>query len=297
MISIIGSGRVGSAVAFLIASEGLDNITLLNKTKSKAFGEALDLANAIPRNSPMQITGTDNYDDVKDSDVVIITASAAIYQNSRTEMLSEQKLMIKSIQKKLKENSPNSKFLMVSNPLDVLTYLFQKDYFPSQQVIGVASSLDSARFRLLLARELNVNQSEIKGAAVLGEHGDSMVPVFSLAKKGEIPVLELLKDVQVQKITTDLKNYWKILRAHKSRSVFGIAKNVYDIVKALKTKSEFSIPAAVLLEGQYGINDVCMGVPITISSDGTQKIQEINLANSELLALKQSSEAIRKFLV
>jgi len=199
---------VGSAAAFLIASNSLDDIVLVNRTKKKAIGEALDLSNTIPENSSISILGTDDFAETKNSDIVIITASTGVYTANRTEMLSEQVKMIREILKKIKEHTPDSIILMVTNPLDILTYIFQKEgNFPSEKVFGIASSLDSSRFKLLLAKNLGAKLSEISGALVMGEHGDSMVPIFSRAKMNQTPVLEILNENQIKEITQGVRGY------------------------------------------------------------------------------------------
>jgi len=296
LISIIGSGRVGSAIAFLAASTSLDDIHLVNRHKDKALGQALDISSAIPADSKISVVGTD-YSDIRNSEVIVISASTETYLTSRTEVMSEQIKMIRDIAKKIKKYAPDSKILMITNPLDVLTYVFQKEINLSrQQVIGVASSLDSARFRYLLARELITTQSEIKNALVLGEHGDSMVPIYSIAKWQDTPVLELLDDKKVEKITRDLRFYWKDIRKLKGPSFFGIAKNTVDIIKSIINNEEILIPASVLLNGEYGLSDVCMGVPVRINKCGLINIEEIKLTKSEHSMLCASADAIRKFI-
>jgi malate dehydrogenase len=296
LISIIGSGRVGSAIAFLAASTSLDDIHLVNRHKDKALGQALDISSAIPADSKISVVGTD-YSDIRNSKVVVISASTGTYMTSRTEMMSEQIKMIRDIAKKIKMYAPDSKILMITNPLDVLTYVFLKETnMPREKVIGVASSLDSARFRYLLARELITTQSEIKNALVLGEHGDSMVPIFSIAKWQDTPVLELLDDKKVEKITRNLRYYWKDIRKLKGPSIFGIAKNTVDVIKAIIKNEEIYTPASVLLNGEYGLSDVCMGVPVRINKDGLKNIEEIKLEKSEHNSLYQSAEIVRNYI-
>jgi len=217
---------------------------------------------------------------------------------SRTDMLSEQITMVRDIAKKIKRYAPNAKVLMVSNPVDVLNYIFQKETgFPRENVIGVASSLDSSRFRYLLARELKVKSSQIKNALVLGEHGDSMVPIFSVTKCNNKPVLELLNNSQVDKITRELQNYWKVLRKFKGPSIFGIAKNTVDVIRSIIKNEELSISASVMLDGEYGFSDICLGVPIQIDKGGRMKIQEIGLEKSEMESLNKSANVVRNFLL
>jgi len=296
LISIIGSGRVGSAIAFLAASTSLDDIHLVNRHKDKALGQALDISSAIPADSKISVVGTD-YSDIRNSEVVVISASTGTYLTSRTEMMSEQIKMIRDIAKKIKKYSPDSKILIITNPLDVLTYVFLKETnLPREKVIGVASSLDSSRFRYLLARELITTQSEIKNALVLGEHGDSMVPIFSIARWQDKPVLELLDDKKVEKITGDLRFYWKEIRKLKGPSFFGIAKNTVDIIKSIVNNEELYTPASVFLNGEYGLSDVCLGVPVRINKDGIKNIEEIKLSKYECNLLCHSAETIRKYL-
>ncbi len=297
MISIIGSGRVGSAIAFLAAATSLDDIHLVNRHKDKALGQALDISNAIPSESPFSVIGTD-FSEIKNSEVVVISASTAIYMEGRMEMLPDQVSMIRDIAKKIKKFTPDSKILVVSNPVDILTYIFQKETEMSRQcVMGVASSLDSSRFRYLVSKELKVKSSQITNALVLGEHGDSMVPIFSVTKCNNKPVLELLSDSQVDKITKDLRDYWKVLRKFKGPSIFGIAKNTVDVIRAIIKNEELSIPASVMLDGEYGFSDVCLGVPVQIGKEGMIKIQEISLNKYEKDSLIKSAEAIRDYLL
>lgn len=295
MLSIIGSGRVGSATAFIAASNSIDDIQLVNRHKEKALGQAMDISNAIPENSSISVNAAD-YSEIKNSDLIVISASTGTYTANRVELLSEQVKMIKNIAKQVKQFASSAKVLVLSNPVDVLTYYFQKESgFPREQVLGIASSLDSSRFRYLMATELKTNQSEIKNALVLGEHGDSMVPVFSKARWNEKPVLELLSDEQVHKIKGDLIFYWKILREYKGPSIFGIAKNTFDIIKALVKNEEISVPVAVLLEGEFGLSDVSLGVPAIITKEKLT-IQEITLENSELNSLHKSAYAIKEYI-
>lgn len=297
MISIIGSGKVGSAVAFLICSQGLDDVVLVNRTKSKAIGEAMDLSNTIPKNSSITIEGTDEYSKTKNSQIVVITASAATYTNSRTEILNTQLKMLEQIKKNLEQFTPNSLIFMVSNPLDVLTYHFIKNStFSAQKVIGIASSLDTSRFRLLIAKKIGVKASEISGALVLGEHGDSMVPIFSRTKYKKTPILDILSNNQIKEIKYELVNYWKTLREYKSRSVFGISKHVYDVIFSIKNRKQISIPSSVFLDGQYGESDVCIGVPTLIDHKGLVKVNTIKLSKDELNSLHYSADVVRTYI-
>lgn len=295
MISIIGSGRVGTAIAFLCVSNALDDVLLINRTKSKAIGESLDIANAIPSTSKFSIRGTDDYSQLIGSDIIVITASAKGYSKNRTENMMSQVIMIKEIAEKIKQYCPSAIILLVSNPLDILTYFFQKETgFPRFKVIGVASSLDSSRFRYFISEKFSVPQVSITNALVLGEHGDSMVPIFSGVYVNGNSLLSMADSRDP--ITNDVRNYWKTLRNYKSRSQFGIAKNTYDVINTIINAKELLIPASVVLEGEYGENNVAMGVPIEINQNGISEIQKIELDEVESALLKESSSIIRNYI-
>lgn len=295
MITIVGSGRVGTSVGFLCVSNGLDDVLLVNRDKKKALGEALDVASAIPANSKFTIRGTNDFSQTSGSDIVVITASVGIYMKDRTENIVLQVKMIKEIAQEIKQHCPSAIVLIVSNPLDVLTYFFQKESaIPRFKVIGIASSLDTSRFRYLISETLSVPQSSISNALVLGEHGDSMVPVFSGVTVGGNPLFSMIDSRD--SITDDVRNYWKKLRNFKSRSQFGIAKNTFDVIDSIIHKKEIIIPASVVLEGEYGEHDVAMGVPVKIDQNGISEIQKVKLDDTESSSLKKSSEKIRNHI-
>ena len=267
---------------------------LLNRTKSKALGEALDISNAIPKNSDITIRGTDDYSEITNSDIIVRTASTGVYLKNRNEMIDEQVKMIKEIGKKIKKYCPSPIILIISNPVDVLTYFFQKETnFCKNNVIGIASSLDSSRFRYLLSKKIGVKQSQISDALVLGEHGDSMVPIFSKVKIKEKNVREIIDSKQKEDISREIRDFWKSLRNLKSRSQFGIAKNTYDVMESIIKNQTISFPASILLEGEFGEKNVCMGVPIKITSEGKIEIQSIDFDESEQKLFKLSAETIR----
>lgn len=295
MISIIGSGLVGSSLAFLCASNSLDDIVLLNRTKSKAIGEALDISNAIPETSDFTIHGTDNYLEITNTRIIVIAASTGVYLKNRHEMIGSQIKMIKEIGKQIKQNCASPIVLIISNPVDILTYFFQKETgFPRNKIIGIASSLDSKRFRYLISKKFGVKNSQISNAYVLGEHGDSMVPIFSKTKIDGKNILEIIDSDQKKEISKEIQNYWKSVRNLKNRSHFGIAKNTFDVIKSIIKDQTISVPASVLLKGEFGEKDVCMGVPVKISSKGIIEIQSLEFDKTEQELFKKSAQTIRK---
>jgi len=297
LISIIGSGKVGTAIAFLCITNSLDDVLFVNRTKSKAIGEALDISNAVPTNSNISIHGTDDFSKISGSDIVVITASTGTYLKSRTEMVDAQVKMIKEIANKIKKYCPSAIILVVSNPLDILTFIFQKEtQFSRNKVIGIASSLDSSRFRYLLSEKLGIKQSQITDALVMGEHGDSMVPIFSKVKINGKNASEILNDSDKKTISTETQDYWKSLRLLKTRSEFGIAKNTFDVIRAIKKNDELVIPASIVLNGEYDEKDVAFGVPVKIDKNGIKEIIEIKLNEQENKLLKISAQTIRNHI-
>ena len=251
----------------------------------------MDVANAIPSTSSFSIKGTDDYSELSGSNIIVITASTGVYLNDRTENIASQVMMIKEIAKKIKQYCPSPIVLLVSNPLDVLTYFFQKETaFSRFKVFGIASSLDTSRFRYLISKKFNIPQSLISNALVIGEHGDSMVAVFSNVMIKNSPLLSMLKNRN--SITDEIRNYWRLLRKYKSRSQYGIAKNTYDVLDTIVNSKELSVPVSVVLAGEYDEKDVAMGVPVRINKNGISEIQKINLDEFEKKMLKTSSKVI-----
>ncbi|WP_067960617.1 lactate dehydrogenase [Nitrosopumilus sp. Nsub] len=292
MITIIGSGLVGTSIAFLCATNELDDILLIDHTKNKAIGESLDITNSISSTSKYSINGTDDYSKLTGSRIVVITASTKTNLKNRTENMAQHVNMIQDIAKKIKQYSPNAIVLIVSNPLDVLTYFFQKESQISRfKVIGIASSLDSSRFQYHIANNFSIPQTSITDALVVGEHGDTMVPIFSnVHVDGNFfPISDNDQGI----ITCNVRNYWKTLRDNHCQSKFGIAKNVYDVIDTILNKKEISIPASIVLEGEYGENNVAIGVPIKINHTGVKEIKNIDFNQSEKILFKKSSETIK----
>ena len=289
----MGSGRVGASIAFLCMSNALDDVLLVNRNEDKAIGVSLDISNAIPATSKFSIRGTSDYSKLSGSDIVVISASMGEYLKDRTENMISQITMIKEVAEKIKQYCPSAIILLISNPLDVLTYFFQKETgFSRFKVIGIASSLDTSRFRYLISKKFSVPQSFITGALVLGEHGDSMIPVFSRVDVDGTSLLSLLDEDEKSSIIDDVRTYWKDLRSYKSRSQFGIAKNAFDIINAILNAKDLFVPASVVLQGEYGENDVAMGVPVIINQYGVSKIEDLKLDEFEFSLLKKSSQKL-----
>lgn len=289
MISIIGTGRVGSAIGFLTAATSLDDVVLVNRNKNKAMGEALDIANTIPKNSSISVTGTDDFEQISGSKVIVITTGAGKIVADRSDLIPYTVPIIREISKKITKYAGDAKIVVVTNPVDVITYcILQETDISPKNVIGMGSSLDSDRFRYLLSKVLNTDQSKIE-SLVLGEHGNSMVPIFSQVKFDGKPIN--LNKNQMASITNDVRNYWKPLTDLKGASVFGATKHSYDIIRAIIKNEKLQIPSSVMVKGEYGISDICIGVPVSIDTTGAS-VEKIDLDKNELDSLKISADVI-----
>ena len=278
-------------------SHVLDDVLLVNRNENKAIGESLDISNAIPSYSEFSIRGTSDYSKIIGSKIVIIAASTGVYLKNRSENMVSQVNTIRDIAKKIKQYCPDAIVLLISNPLDVLTYVFQKETsFSRFKVIGIASSLDSSRFRYLISEKFSISQSLISNALVLGEHGDSMVPIFSGVYVDDNRLSSMLNVDGKIAMTNEIRNYWKKLRIYKSRSQFGIAKQTYDVIESILNLKEILAPVSIVLEGEYGENNVAMGIPVKINKNGVSEIQTLDLDESESQLLRESSQKIKNQL-
>ena len=290
MISIIGAGRVGSAVAFLAAQNGLDDIVLVNRTKNKAVGEELDLVSTIPGKSLISVTGTDDISKIKNSDVIVIAVGGGVIKEERIDLLPFTAPVISEICKNLRKYADEAKIVVVTNPVDIITYqIIKQTEFPRERVFGIGSSLDSSRLRYLIAKKLGVKQGEIDGF-VIGEHGPTMVPLFSHAKsRGEKIIFS---EKIMLELASEVQNYWRSLISFKGASVFGAAKNTFDIVKSIVDDKELLAPVSVYLKGEYGFSDISMGVPVVFGKDGMKDIVKLSLSQTESELLHLSAKRI-----
>ena len=294
MISIIGSGRVGTALAFLLTSHGTDDVLLVNRTLNDVKGKALDLTNTIPADSDIAVTGTNDFSLIKKSHMIVISASMSQPLSSRLDSLQIHLRMIKDIARKIQRYAPEARVLIISNPVDIMTYVFQRySGIKRQRIIGIAGNLDSTRFRYLLSEEMSVRPSAISDVCVIGEHGDSMVPVFSMAKSYERSVSNMLDKQSKLEITKKLRDYWKMLRDGGWISTYGIAQNSFEIIDSLTAKKKMTTTASINLRGEYGLSDLAIGVPIKIMADGSVKVSQINLDSSEKRLFLRSADTIK----
>ena len=302
-ISLIGAGQIGGTLAHLIGTKELVNeVVLFDVARGLAKGKALDIAQSSSVDGfNVKFSGTDNYKDIKDSDVIIITAGVPRKPGmSRDDLLGINLKIIKQVADGVKQNAPNSFVICITNPLDVMVMAFQKfSGLPSNKVVGMAGILDSSRFKLFLSLELNVPVKEID-AMVMGGHGDTMVPMPRFTKVSGKPLLDLVKDGKISKERLEEINQRtrdggaEIVKfLEKGSAFYAPAASGVQMAEAYLNDQKKLLPCAVQLNGEYGVNNVFAGVPVIIGKSGVEKIEEVNLDDNEKKEFMHSIDAVK----
>ncbi|MBF0474579.1 MAG: malate dehydrogenase [Deltaproteobacteria bacterium] len=296
-ISVIGAGFVGATAAQRVAEKQLGDVVLVDIVEGIPQGKALDLTEAAPvEKHDAKITGSNNYEDTAGSDVVIITAGIPRKPGmSRDDLLATNAKIMKSVVTEVAKYSPNAVLIIVSNPLDAMCHVaYEASGFPKQRILGMAGVLDSARFRSFIAMELNVSV-ENTHAFVLGGHGDTMVPLPRYSTVSGIPITELMPPDRIEALVQRTRNGGaEIVSMLKTGSAFyAPASSATEMAEAVLKDKKKILPCAVLLQGEYGYNDLFIGVPVKLGNKGIEEIIEIKLLPEEKIALDKSAEAVR----
>ena len=303
-ISLIGAGQIGGTLAHLIGLKELVNeVVLFDVASGIAKGKALDIAQSSSVDGfNVKFSGTDNYEDIKDSDVIIITAGVPRKPGmSRDDLLGINLKIIKQVAEGIKVNAPNAFVICITNPLDVMVMAFQKySGLPTNKVVGMAGILDSSRFKLFLSEELNVPVREID-AMVMGGHGDTMVPLPRFTKVSGKLLMNLLKDGKISKEKLESINQRTrdggaeiVKYLEKGSAFYAPAASGVEMAEAFLKDQKKLLPCAAHLHGEYGINNVYAGVPVIIGKEGVERIDEIDLNENEKTEFNNSVEAVIK---
>jgi L-lactate dehydrogenase len=299
-VSIVGLGNVGTTAAYALTLSGIANeLVLLARDKSKAYGEQLDLEHGIPFLETTSILATDNYADLSGSDVVIVTAGAAQAPGeTRLDLAKKNIAIIEDIIPKVVEHAPDSVILIVSNPVDILTYKAnQIAGLPHGKIFGSGTTLDTARFRMHLSQFLHVNPRSIH-AYILGEHGDSSFPVISSASIGG-QVLTSHPNFSLEQTMQSFEDAkqaaYKIIAA-KGATYYAIGVVIKHIVKAILRDGKTVMPVSVPLTDYYGINDVSLSVPCIVGKNGVEQVLTVALDEKEQASLQNSAQILRAAL-
>jgi len=301
-VTVVGAGNVGATVALRVAEKGLADVVLVDVVEGVPQGKALDLLEAAPiEGHDCKIIGTTNdYAPTEDSDVVVITAGIARKPGmSRDDLLAINMKIVGDVAKEVARYSPNAIVIVVSNPLDAMCHVaMEKGGFPKVHVMGMAGVLDSARFRTFIAMELKVSVDCVQ-AMVLGGHGDTMVPMPRFSTVSGIPVTEFISKERLDALIQRTRNGGaEIVSLLKTGSAFyAPASAAVEMVESVLKDRKKILPCAAYLQGQYGIRDLFIGVPIKVGKAGVEEIIELKLTQEELEALHRSAEAVRGLVV
>ncbi len=295
-VAVIGAGNVGANTALYVAERGLADVTLIDIVEGLPQGKALDLQQTAPLwNRGGRIEGSNDLAAVKGSDVVVMTAGFARKPGmSRTDLLKANADIVRPAAEAVRQHAPNAYVVVVTNPLDVMAYLFWKVCgFPKQRVMGMAGILDSARMRAFIAMELGISGADVD-AMVLGGHGDSMVPLPRFTTVAGIPITELLPAERVAAIADRTRNGGaEIVKLLKTGSAYyAPAMSAVEMVEAILTDHKRLVPCSALLEGEYGMKDLFIGVPVVLGARGVERIIPLKLSADELAALQKSGAEV-----
>jgi malate dehydrogenase len=299
-ISLIGGGQIGGNLALLAAQKELGDITIFDIPNAEGMvkGKALDLMQLQPHDGfDAEITGTSNWDDLKDSDVFIVTAGIPRKPGMNREDLLDINLgIMKDVAANIKEVAPNSFVIIVSNPLDAMVYAFyEASGFNKNMVVGMAGALDSARFRAFIAMEVGCSVQDVT-CMVLGGHGDTMVPITRLGTVGGVPIESLVSSSKLEEIVNRTRFAGgEIVKLFGNGSAFyAPAQSAIEMAESFLRDKKRVIPCASLCEGEFGIDGYFIGVPSLIGKGGVEKILEFDLSDSEKSALSSTIEAVKK---
>ena len=299
-ITLVGGGQIGGNLALLAAQKELGDVVIFDIPQAEGMvkGKALDLMQLRPHDGhDANIMGTSDWNDVKDSDVFIITAGIPRKPGMDREDLLEINLgIMKDVANNIKQQSPNAFVIVISNPLDAMVYAFHKvSEFPKNQVVGMAGALDSARFRAFIAMETGYSVQDVT-CMVLGGHGDTMVPISRLATVGGVPVTDLINADRLKEIEDRTRVAGgEIVKLFGNGSAFyAPAQSAIEMAESYIRDKKRVIPCASLCEGEFGIDGYFIGVPTVIGSNGVEKILEFTLNDDEKTELNKTLEAVKK---
>jgi malate dehydrogenase len=299
-VTVIGAGNVGATTAQRIAESGLADVILVDIVEGLPQGKGLDLAEAAPvMGHDARIIGTNNYDDTKSSDIIVVTSGIARKPGmSRDDLINTNAGIVRSVVSEAAKRSPDAILVIVTNPLDAMCHVALKaSGFPKKRVIGMAGTLDSARFRHFIATETGVSVEDVR-AFVLGGHGDTMVPLPRYSAVGGIPLPEMLSTERIEAIVKRTRSGGaEIVELLKTGSAFyAPAAATFEVVESILLDRRRLIPCAAYLEGEYGVKGLYVGVPVVIGASGIEKIIEITLTPEESAAFKKSADAVQELV-
>lgn len=300
-VTVIGAGNVGATAAQRLAEKELCDVVLIDIIEGVPQGKALDLTEAAPiEKHDARLIGANDYEVSAGSDIVIITAGIPRKPGmSRDDLLKTNAGIVKDVTRKVAEHSPKAVLIIVSNPLDAMCHVaYETSGFPKNRVLGMAGVLDSARFRAFISMELDVSVENIH-AFVLGGHGDTMVPLPRYSTVAGIPITELMPkeriDALIERTATGGAEIVSLLKT--GSAYYAPASAAVEMAESILKDKKKILPCTAYLEGEYGINNLFIGVPVKLGANGIEKIIQISLTDQEQAALEKSAAAVRELVV
>lgn len=296
MISVIGAGKVGSAAAFDILRYRISDVVLVDIDESLAKGEALDMMQTAPAiEFDGKIMGTSDFSKTEGSEIVIITAGQARKAGmTRIDLMNKNAKVVKSIVKEVVKHTPECKLMVVTNPVDIMTYVaYRESGFERNRVFGMGNILDTLRFRSYIARELNVSREDVR-ALVIGEHGDSMVPLVEYASVSGIPIKHLLTKKQIERIVNLTRTSGEEVIKLKGATTYAPSAVIAIMADAILRGRNRVMGVSTCLQGEYGFSDVSIGVPVILGRDGVEKILKLELTVETRKRLEKSVSIIKE---
>jgi len=298
LIGIAGAGRVGAAAAFEIASMGLDDLSLVDIVPGLAEGEALDISHRLAdAGVDIDVRGSTDFSALAGSELVVIAAGLARKPGmTRMDLLSKNAGIIADVTKNVAKHSPGSVILMVTNPMDAMTYVALKTSgFPRARVVGQGGVLDNSRFKYVLSKKLGVSRGSIT-SMVMGEHGENMIPVASHTYVSGVPLTSLLSDEEIQQAIDDTRKVAAEVIAKKGATIFAPGRSVARMANAIVNDTKEVLAASAYLEGEYGLSGLCIGVPVKLGKGGIEKIYEVKLSDKERDWFNKGADTLREAL-
>ena len=299
-VTVVGAGNVGATTALRIQQLGYADVVLVDVIEDLPQGKGLDMLEAGPVvGSDITVTGSNTYDATADSDLVVITAGIARRPGmSRDDLLLTNMRITKSVTEQVVKFSPNCIIITVTNPLDAMVQnVYETSGFPRNRVFGMAGILDTARFRTFIAEELNVSVNDVQ-ALVLGGHGDDMVPLVRYTSVGGIPISELMAEEKIDQLVRRTRDGGgEIVALLKEGSAYyAPSAAITQMVEAVLLDRKRILPCCVYLEGEYGINGLCVGVPVKLGAGGMEQIFQIGLTEDERASLRHSAASVQELV-
>jgi malate dehydrogenase len=296
MIGVAGAGRIGAQSALEIASMGLDDVALVDVVPGLAEGEALDISHKLSdAGVDVDVAGSTDYSILDGAELVVIAAGMGRKPGmTRMDLLAKNAGIVGPVTKEVAKHAPDAVLLVMTNPMDVLTYVaLRASGFPKQRVVGQGGLLDMSRFKYVLAKKLGVSRGSIT-SLVVGEHGENMIPLASHTYVGGVPLGTLLSEAEVQQAIDDTRKVAADVIAKKGATVFAPGRVVARMAKAIVDDTKEVVPASAYLEGEYGLSGLCIGVPLKLGRGGIEKIYELKLTDKERDWFNRGADTLRE---